>query len=158
MINLRKMFFSDFINYFCRLRYILLIRINSFHLSWNKCSFLGEGHGVDILGPESTSDNAEQGREIVQHLIHGSSPLVDPKSVVNLEHLLLLLQLGVACRQVNFNIFHVPSGCWAETTENNSSGVHLVSLLEVNQAIISLVVIEKKKKKKYFTRCDRGAV
>ena len=58
--------------------------------------FLGEGESVDSLGPHNSTNTDEKETGVVEDPVNHASPLVNPQTVVQVEHLLPLLQLLVS--------------------------------------------------------------
>lgn len=61
-----------------------------------KLIFLGEGESVDSLAPQHSTHHQQQHGGVHEDGVHHAAPLVHPQSVVQVEHLLLLLQLLVS--------------------------------------------------------------
>merc|ERR1719391_1726130 len=102
----------------------------------------GEGYLVDGLDPHDAAHDDQQSREVVHDLVAHASPLVDPETVVNGPHLLLLLQLSIAFWDGNLLFRDAPLGAGGEGATQQGQqagrGVHLYfSLVEVNQAILA---------------------
>merc|ERR1712024_434085 len=66
-------------------------------------SFLGSAVDERVDNAEIFNEASDQDGEghIVQDRVQHTASLVDPQSIVDIEHLLLLLDLGEACRNVS---------------------------------------------------------
>merc|ERR1719300_1162117 len=63
--------------------------------------FLGESEFIDSLNPEGSTNDDKSQASVVQKSVSKSSSLVDPESVVKVEHLLLLFQGIISCRDIS---------------------------------------------------------
>ena len=58
--------------------------------------FLGEGQAVDSFEPVGATNEDEGDAGVVQHAVLHPAPLVNSQAIVNIEHLLIVLQIGVS--------------------------------------------------------------
>ena len=66
------------------------------HISNRDLFFLGEGQSVDSLDPEDSANSDEEKRKVVEEAVNHAAPLVNPQPIIQVEHLLPLLQLFVS--------------------------------------------------------------
>ena len=66
------------------------------HIDTKKLFFLGEGQRVDSLNPHNSANSDEEESGVVDDPVRHASSLVNPQTVVKVEHLLSLLQLLVS--------------------------------------------------------------
>merc|ERR1719300_947320 len=83
--------------------------------------FLGESEFIDSLNPEGSTNYDKSQASVVKNSVSKTSSLVDPETVVEVEHLLLLFQGIISCRDISGSC---NSGSGQLSDSNTEQGNH----------------------------------